>query len=338
MVTRKDVAKKAGVSVTAVSRVINNSGYVEKGKREAILSAIREVGYRPKAIPILNPRPELKHVLFLNRDLGNSFSLEMYRGMTEYAWSRKYMVSLSGVWRHDEIQSMAVSGVIIGNEGEALEFDRTFREMLPLPVVSASYGASCIQPKHIPFIECDSYEAMDVLLDYLFEKGHRKIALASPSAVNAGNPRSISYYSRMRPYLMDKISEYIFIGRELIRFSGTEEVDFGKIGELLAEKMMEQECDATAVACFNDEIALGMMLHFQEKGVRIPEDISVMSLGGMEIGRYSYPRLTSLYFNAYEQGKRCMQILLDMIEGKRVSMRTRIKVGSIIEGNSVKVL
>lgn len=338
MVTRKDVAEKAGVSVTAVSRVINNSGYVQKEKREAILAAIREVGYRPKTIPILNPRPELRQILFLNRDPGNSYTIEMYRGMVEYAWSRKYMVALSGIWSPHEIQSMAVSGVVIGNEWETLEFDRTFGEVIPIPAVSASYGEFCIQPKHIPFVECDSYAGMENLLNYLLAKGHRKIAFASSFAVNENNPRGLAWYAKMRPLLMEKISEYIFVGENLIRIEGIEEVDFRRMGEQLAKRMIERKSDATAVACFNDDIALGMMLHFQRKGVKIPEDISVMSLGGMENGRYCYPSLTSIYLPAFEQGRKCMRILLDMIEGKKVPMRSRIKIGTLIEGDSVKEL
>ncbi|WP_025483519.1 substrate-binding domain-containing protein [Eisenbergiella tayi] len=78
------------------------------------------------------------------------------------------------------------------------------------------------------------------------------------------------------------------------------------------------------------------MIHFQEEKVSVPEDISVISLGGLEIGRYIYPHLTTIPLSAYEQGKKCAQILLDIIEEKKVPMHSKIKIKPVIEGGSVK--
>lgn len=338
MITRKDVALKAGVSVTAVSRVINNSGYVEKGKREKILAAIKEVGYCPKSIPVINSHMELRQILFLNRDSGNPFTLEMYRGIADYAGDKGYIVSLSGVWQAEQIKSMVVSGIVLSNEWDAAEFDKSFREILPLPVVAASYGAPSIQPRHIPFVESDAYSAMELLVHYLMERGHRKIAFASPFNVDYLNPRSMAYYSILRPILKERIADYIFVEDKVSKIRNTEESDFYLTGKLLAERMMKQHVDATAVACFNEEIALGVMHSFQRGGVRVPDDISVMGMDGLKIGRYNYPTLTSVSMAPYEQGRECARVLLDMLDNKKVSMRTKLKIGVVREGNSVKKL
>lgn len=338
MVTRRDVAERAGVSVTAVSRVINNSGYVEKGKREKILAAIREVGYCPRTIPVLNSHSELRQLLFLNRDLGNPFTMEMYRGIVDYAWEKEYIVSHSGVWHAEQIQSMAVSGIILSNEGDAKEFDKSFREILPLPAVAASYGAPSVQPRHIPYVESDAYSAMELLVQYLIKRGHRKIAFVSPFRVDYENPRGMAWYGILRPILKEQISEYIFVEQNIPKIRNTEEIDFYQTGKLLAEKMRSSHIDMTAVACFNEEIAIGVMHGFQEAGIRVPEDISIMGLDGLKISKYNYPRLTCVSLAPYEQGRECARILLDMLENKKVPMRTRMKAGIILEGDSVKTL
>lgn len=338
MVTRKDVAERAGVSVTAVSRVVNNSGYVARDKREAILQAVRELGYQPKSITIASRWTDTRQILFLNKNFGNSTTIDMYRGMTDYAWKYGYMVSLCGTWEIENIKSMSVGGVILSDEGSTEAFDVTFHGLLPLPTVSASFGIARSQPRHIPFVEMDTYEAMEMLLEYLFARGHRRIAFASPHPVEEINSRGIAYYNNMRPILQDMIKNYLLVEDNHPRIGISEEADFAQIGKSLAGKFVERKLDATAIACFNDDIALGMIFRFQEMGIRVPEDISVMSIGGLEKSRSIYPGLSAVLLSPYNQGRECARVLLHVIHHKSVHRRTRLKVGPVFPGTSVKSL
>lgn len=336
MVTRKDVAEKVGVSVTAVSRVINNSGYVAQDKREAILRAVNELGYRPKSVTVTRFRPDSKQILFLNKNSCNAFTMEMYRGMVDYAWQFGYIVSVSGTWEVEKIKSLWVSGVILSCEAEAEVYDSTFQGMLPLPTVAASYGGAHLRPRHIPFVECDAYHAMEILLKYLIEKGHKKIAFASPYPVLDDNPRGIAFINIMKPYLNEKLDDYVLVDEESPKLGMWGESNFFQMGEKMAEKILQLNSEVTAVACFNDDIAVGMMLRFLEMGIHVPEDISIIGVGGLGAGRYCYPRLTTVSLSPYQQGWECARILLDMIEDRKVRRISKVQIGDILEGNSVK--
>lgn len=93
-ITRKDIAELLGVSVSVVSRALNNSGYVEEKKRQKIIRTAEELGYVPQPVAMSLQERRTKQILFYCKDLNNEFNLEMYRGMCKTANERGYMLSL----------------------------------------------------------------------------------------------------------------------------------------------------------------------------------------------------------------------------------------------------
>ena len=92
-VTRKDIAEKLGVSVSVVSRVINNSGYVSKEKREKVLKAAKEMGYVQNPVAMALQQNKTKQLLFFCEDLTATYYNQMYHGMVRAARERGYHVS-----------------------------------------------------------------------------------------------------------------------------------------------------------------------------------------------------------------------------------------------------
>ena len=337
VITREDVAKKAGVSVTAVSRVMNNSGYVKKEKREAILKAVEEVGYRRNRAKV----SKVKQILFYHKDLSNAYTTEMYRGMIACASQHDHMVVLSAIWNIEEIMAMQIEGVILPNE-TALEEYIHFTENKPFsPTVCASYGTSIKYPRHIPLVESDTYVAMELSIEYLLSKGHTKIGLATPYPAGNKNPRSAAYRHKMLPLLGEDINQYMFVADDTSDSSRSAlfdaEEDYFQYGELIAKQICTRKIDITAACCFNDNVAVGMFHHFNRIGVKVPEDISIVGIDGLSIGKYVYPGLTSVSISPFEQGYECVRVLLDMIADKKVKGRTKVPV-HIIERESVKVI
>ena len=108
---------------------------------------------------------------------------------------------------------------------------------------------------------------------------------------------------------------------------------FGK-GRLAARIFAERKMDATAVVGFNDEFSLGLICGFQEMGLRVPEDISVMGIDGNDARKYVSPLLTTVSLFPQEQGAMCVRVLLDLIEGKKVRYVTHTGF-RLLEGESV---
>lgn len=116
MVTRKDIAVKAGVSVSVVSRALNNSGYVEAEKKERILQIAKELGYSPNPVAMSLATRRTKQILFYCKDLKNSFNIETYQGMMQAAQERGYMVVINGTIDFHQIKNLMVDGLILPNE------------------------------------------------------------------------------------------------------------------------------------------------------------------------------------------------------------------------------
>lgn len=343
MITRKDVARQAGVSVTIVSRVLNNSGYVAKEKRNAVLKAAQELSYRPNPIALSLQSRKTRQILFYNKDLGNAFNIELYRGMVKYAQTHEYMVALSGSFNPDRIKTMMFDGIILPNEGMAADFAEKSMGYRGIPVVSAIYGEFVKTPKNVPVVLSDASEAMEILIRYLWGKGHKKVAMASPYSIY-DNSRTVTFLSMLKPIYGEKLFDYVIesslcLGNDVPEKVLTEE-DFQSEGAQAAQRFVARRMDATAVICFNDSFALGMLGGFHELGVRVPQDVSVAGIDGIvdKYGMHMVPKLTSVSLAPMKQGSECVRILLQMIDGtERPKCKTCIPV-QLVEGETVRAL
>ena len=96
-VTRKDIAELCGVSVSVVSRALNNSGYVEESKRRKIIETAEKLNYIPQPVAMSLQERRTKQLLYYCKDLSNEYYVDMYRGMCEAANERGYLVTISGM-------------------------------------------------------------------------------------------------------------------------------------------------------------------------------------------------------------------------------------------------
>lgn len=121
-VTRKDVADRAGVSVSVVSRALNNSGYVEQSKKDTILRIAKELGYVPNPVAMSLQQKRTRQIIFYCKDLNNSFNIEMYFGMLSEAKARDYVVMINGDMDFANIKGMITDGIILQNDVFAAEY------------------------------------------------------------------------------------------------------------------------------------------------------------------------------------------------------------------------
>ncbi|QHQ63167.1 substrate-binding domain-containing protein [Anaerocolumna sedimenticola] len=350
MATRKDIANRAGVSVSVVSRALNNSGYVDKDKKEKILKIAEELGYYPHPVAMSLQKRRTKQILFYCKDLQNSFNIEMYQGMMETAKERGYMVVFNGSLDFESIKETMIDGIIMPNENAAQWYLESSGKNYFLPVVTASYGNPVCFSKAAPRVEIDMYKATKIAIQYLRDNGHEKIALGIPYEFNSANARMYGYLEELRPLLKENIKRYVLgihkkdMGEDerLLRFieeqTGNnftvEESFYGK-GEVAAQLFLERKLDATAILCFNDVFAFGVCNQFKRMGVRVPEDVSVMGFDGTFARRYTSPLMTTVDLSAKKQGGKCTEVLLDMLEGKKVKRVIHLPV-KIMPGESVK--
>lgn len=352
MATRKDIAQRAGVSISVVSRALNNSGYVDAEKKKKILQIAQELDYHPNPVAMSLMSQHTKQILFYCRELKNAFNIEMYEGMLEAASKRDYKVLIYGNLDFRDIRNVMVDGLILPNELVSELYSNDIGKNYHLPVVTATYGGSYSFSKSIPTVECDLWKGTRMALQYLWDKGHRKIAIVTPYDPDGQDARQLSWREFMKYELGDRIDRYYFgINRRclpdddrLLAFPEEREpqsiyvlVNFFEKGMLAADIFHERGSDATAVLGFNDEVVLGFYKRLKQLGYEVPKDVSLMGIDGVYSRRYADLAITSLRLNPKAQGQKCVEILLNIINGKKPKYVTHMPL-QIQEGESVRDL
>lgn len=352
MITRKDIAQRANVSISVVSRALNNSGYVEAEKKKRILKIADELGYHPNPVAMSLAQRKTKQILFFCKDIENAFNIELYEGMLEVAGARGYMVLIFGNQKYDFVRDIMMDGIIFANENSAQHYVNKWGKNYYLPAVTPSYGNPINFYKSIPMVECDLWEGGKMVMEYLLNRGHEKIAMISPYPLSNLDVRCYAWIDYMKQIVKSDIREY-FIGIDKHTLNGdkrvlvfreeyADETDFfpedyhGK-GMLAAEIFVERNVKVTAVIVYNDEMAFGFAKRIKELGYKIPDDISVISFDGVFSRKYADIELTSLCLHPKMQGEKCAKVLIDIIEGKKYKYVTHVPL-TILEGKSVRRL
>lgn len=350
-VTRKDIAELCEVSISVVSRALNNSGYVEESKRKKIIATAERLGYVPQPVAMSLQERRTKQLLYYCKDLNNEYYLDMYRGMCQAANERGYLVTVSGVMKFERMKDTMVDGIIMPNEDTTSYYMKKGGKNYYLPVVSASFCNVADIPKSVPLVETDMYKAMEIALNYLNSTGHKIIAYGFPYDMDNQNSRYLAYKDYIRKVIGNAgWGKYVLaihknamkndpriapFSEDLPGHSMYQEEDFFGKGKLAAQIFIERKLDATAVICFNDEFAIGMIRGFQELSVKVLEQISVMGIDGTGTRKYLSPTLTTINMFPQKQGQECANILIDMIEktNKRymVHIKPKLQLGESVK-------
>lgn len=350
MIIRKDIAKRVGVSVSVVSRALNNSGYVKDEKRKEILRVANELGYYPNPVAMSLQQRRTKQILYYSKDLNNFFNIELYEGMLAEAERNGYVVLMNGKFDFDIIPRLMIDGIILPNSIITLRYLEETGMNYHLPVVSAAYGEQVSFPKAVPIIESDLYAGMKHALTYIGGKGHENIAMVSPYSFLSSNSRTVAWKDFMKHKLGSSLEEHYFaINKEglhndkrVMIFMEESSIDTINIwesyydkGVLAADIFDERKIKATAVMCFNDEMALGFLNRIRRLGYKIPDELSVMGIDGIPAGRRNSTKLTTLEIQARLMGAECVKELLSIIEGNKEKNIIHIPT-RIFEGETVK--
>lgn len=330
IVTRKHVAEKADVSLAVVSRVLNNSGYVESKKRERVRKIAKELGYNPNPVALSLKKNRTKQLLYYVRDMNNYYYMDMYKGMSDYAASKGYVFILGGYLDAQRVGALMVDGILLPSE---FETGQDFLENIHVPVVAATYGAPINTTVHT--VDADVETAVQVAIDHLRQLGHRRIAFISYYTSNSLDPRLGAFEKIMSGELGARLNDYILGVPEAV--DPTKEVLFFELGEIASQQFLERRLDATAIVCFNDDMAISAMSYLQQAGYSIPGDISIIGIDGHIGGKYSSPPLTTVCINPREHGKQCARMLIRLIEGKDVDNETTISSSLIVRKSTDRI-
>lgn len=314
-VTIKDVAKLANVSISTVSRVINNSKPVSREARQRVLDAIEELGYKPNQVArsLVTRRSNLIGVIIT--DIGNSYVAEMVRGVEEVGRMYKYDIVLSSSYGNPNtekkfaqlLMSKQVEGIILVSEKPNWDVIEEI-EGYKIPFVYLNRYYDSLDK---PTVSVDNYEAAFEMTKYLLSLGHKNILYVTN---NEDNETSLEKF-KIDGYIK-ALEDTEGVKGHVYSSSGFGIEDGYNMGEEVAKLIKEN--DITAVFCCQDELAIGFLNYCYDNGIKVPHDISVCGYGDTKIASIYRPRLTTVKEPYYDIGAVAIRRIIKILKNEEV--------------------
>lgn len=285
MVSSKDVAKKAGVSQSTVSRVINTPESVSKDKVERVNRVMKELNYIPNSIARSLINNKTNQISLISGTLTNPFFVEATRTIINFAYKRGYTVS---VFFEEDIQKDNLYKTVFGQKSEGIILSSMYYEseyLKELKKLGIPY--MMFNRKHIDggnFVEIDNYQAGYIGGEYLISKGHKNIHFFSGELEKStfkGRYDGICQIMKDSNIIFDKSNVSItkqqpeLIAQELI-------------------KVMSKKKRPTAIFAATDMIAYTLIDELQTIGYKIPDDVAIIGIDNTEALKHSSFKLTSI--------------------------------------------
>jgi len=306
-----NVASRAGVSTATVSRALNGTAKIAPATRQAIDEAVRELGYRPNGLARSLRTKSTQTIALLLPDITNPFFPRLVRGVQVAARRRGYLMLLASaegdaageqdyleLFRANAVDGALLVGVSIPSE----QITRVVAE--GFPIVSLDRDIDC---PDVPLVQVDNREGARTAVEHLLQLGHRRIAhIGGPHGLNISRERLAGYREALT-------SARIAVDPALIVEGDYEETG----GAAAAARLLDSGVHFTAVFAANDLTAIGAMDALHERGLQVPDDVSVVGFDDLRLAAYVSPGLTTVHQPAAEIGERAAGILIDIIRGRR---------------------
>lgn len=313
----EDIAKKAGVSRSTVSRVINNHPYVRAETRAKVERVITEEGFSPNpaARTLVTQRTRTIGIVIphiLNAISGDdAYFSTLLRGITEVTSQRDHATLLwlehseedEKRFRERVLKNRMMDGLIIAS---ATCDDPLFEHLLNTGTPFLTVERPVQFTEHISYVTVDNRQAARDAVKHLIDHGHRRIATITGNLnISDGEDRLAGYREAFQ-------SAGLPIDPELVIPAKFNRID----GYNQMRRLIERTRDFDAVFAGNDAIALGVMQALNEANMRVPEDVAVIGFDDLHIALQVTPQLTTVHQPIYEKGAAAAHLLLDLIEGR----------------------
>jgi len=339
MVNIKDVAKKAGVSVTTVSRVINNKEPVSMNTRHLVIKAMEELNYVPNQLARGMRTQRTYTIGIVIPEFINSFYHELFHYMEEECAKEGFRILVSstrgGKEQTEHIKdliSRRIDGLVFctyQGDAELINFLMGVEKNVPIVFLDNLDGDLPINA-----VYTDGYDAMKRMVLHLMEMGHRKIGfIRGLSRYHVANDRYSGYRQAMKENGLYIREDWVFEG------------DFHIESGYRAGKYFIEQCrdTPTAIIAASDLMAIGAMNYFLTKGISIPEEMAVAGYDDIFLSRVTVPSLTTIAQPMKMIVRRTMDLITHQIEypdiqRKKIALKGELKIRHTTDSRKPRVL
>ncbi len=335
----KDIAEKANVSPATVSLVLNNKEGVGPETRERILELSKKMDYRgPMSKKTIDINADsicflhiARHGHIVNRD-HDVFIADYIEGMSQEVKEKNFSLKIN-TFKSTSIEHIITSvkdidsaGIIVLGTELSFEDVKAFRNInIPIVFIDNYY-----KYLNFDFVDMNNEDSVEKIIQNFIENGHTKIGLIT-SSISTPNfkLREKAFYSSLKHHKL-KINKKIVY---------TVDSTFDGAYQGIKDIVNNETELPTAFFCSNDIIACGSLKGFSEKGIRVPEDVSLIGFDNLPISAMTTPGLTTVDVCKVRMGKMAVQLLSDRITN--ITSEPPVKVlmgGKLIERKSVNKL
>ena len=333
MANMRDVAEKAGVSISTVSHVVNETRFVSEETRNKVIAAMDALSYQPNRLArSLRRKDKRTHTLgLLIPDNMNPFFAEVSRGIEDASFAANYNVFLCNSDNHPEkeldyievLVGKQIDGIILVSTGTTDSLKLLKRRKIKVVVVDRQIGET-----NYDSVMLDNDLGGYLATKYLIELGHERIGcITGPSSLTPSGNRVQAYRRALE-------EAHIPIDESLIL-----QGDFrSQSGYLQMTKLLNLSTSPTAIFACNDMMAVGVIRAINEQNLKVPEDISVIGFDDIALTSYLTPKLTTIVQPSYEMGMVAAEILIERIQSPNASPINEVLLPSLAERESCRAI
>jgi DNA-binding LacI/PurR family transcriptional regulator len=308
----EEVAKRAGVSTATVSRVLNNLEIVRPATRARVLKAIAELNYQPNLHARTLAGGRSNTIGMIASNLENPFFFDVFRSLEAHARQRGYEVVVAHT-EYDPERLVRSVRLMIG------------RRVAGLAVVVSEMDPALIKELHAARTPCVFYDVgkpqermtnirvnyrhgIERLVEYLHDLGHHRLAFVGHHAtLGPTSEREAAFITGVRKFVPE------------IEWRTEADRDSFEGGRMAAMRLLAAGFQPTAIVCVNDIMAIGVLRALREKGLRVPDDVSVTGFDNIRLAEYCEPPLTTVHIPRDEVGRLAFAALVPDKEAPNIS-------------------
>lgn len=333
MASMKEIAKRCNVSIASVSKALNGYADIGEDTRKLILETASEMGYLPNASArtLKTKRSYNLGVIFVDEamsGLTHDYFNGVLEGFRKAAEERGYDITFTSgnvsgkkMSYYEHCKYRGVDGVAIACINfYTEEVQELIRSDIPLVTIDHVFDGRIA-------VVSNNIQGMEELVTYVYNQGHRKIAYIHGEDSSVTRNRLGSFYRTLQRYGTEIPEEYV---REIPYRNADMAAD-------ATAELLELLDPPTCILYPDDYSALGGVNEIRERGLRIPEDISIAGYDGINIARILQPKLTTLCQDTEAIGMLAADKLIDLIEHPKTTLVDKFTVDGILyKGASVK--
>ncbi len=321
-ITIDDVAKKAGVSKTAVSFVLNGTGNIGEETKFRVLKAVKELNYIPNSAARSLRSGQSKRIAIVAYQISSQFLHQLIHGFELKFYGledKQYSIDYYSTENSDKKKNEILKELLYAKKADGV----VVISVKPTKAIEKEYHASGVPMLLIEnvseissSISIDNYSGSKQAVEHLISKGRKKIGIVSPwfgleDDGFVSNIRRKAYLDTLKENNLECREENQWVITQLIKEEGYE----------IADKIIESGVDGLFVSA-GDFATIGILERFKEKGIKVPEDISIVGYDNMFYSSLISPALTTVNQPIKEVGAKAFDIIFDQIKNSSNQIET----------------